>query len=116
LDIAPEEQMGAYSGLQQVGWGILTFVGSLSSGFIATAIENNALERGLSEAEATKFMVIAMFSAIAILRFIAAIGYFFIDESLPKEAREAMKQRKEEEKIPIHPIQYTCEDSQTQSK
>lgn len=112
LDIAPEDQMGAYSGLQQVGWGVLTFIGSLSSGFIANAIENNAP----AGEDPTRYMVIIMFSAIAILRFIASIGYFFIDESLPKEAREALKLKKLEESLPAYPIQYTYEDSQTQSK
>ncbi|MCK5183567.1 MAG: MFS transporter [Candidatus Heimdallarchaeota archaeon] len=114
LDIAPEEQMGAYSGLQQVGWGILTFIGSLSSGFIATAITNNAPYA--RDEDKIRYMVIVMFSAIAILRFIASIGYFFIDESFPKEAREALKLKKLEGDVPDHPIQYTCEDSQTQSK
>jgi len=114
LDIAPEDQMGAYSGLQQVGWGILTFIGSLSSGFIATAITNNAPY--VLDEDKIRYMVIVMFSAIAILRFIASIGYFFIDESFPKEAREALKLKKAEESEPIHPIQYTSEDSQTQSK
>ncbi|MHA1170799.1 MAG: MFS transporter, partial [Candidatus Heimdallarchaeota archaeon] len=114
LDIAPEEQMGAYSGLQQVGWGILTFIGSLCSGFIATAITNNAPYA--AEEDRIRYMVIVMFSAIAILRFIASIGYFFIDESLPKEAREALKLKKLAGDEPDHPIQYTCEDSQSQSK
>jgi MFS family permease len=114
LDIAPEDQMGAYSGLQQVGWGILTFIGSLCSGFIATAITNNA--PFALEADRIRYMVIIMFSVIAVLRFIASIGYFFIDESLPKEAREALKLRKIEEEATDHPVIYTCEDSQTQSK
>lgn len=114
LDIAPEDQMGAYSGLQQVGWGILTFIGSLSAGFIATAITNNAPY--VLDEDKIRYMVIVMFSAIAILRFIASIGYFFIDESFPKEAREALKLKKAEEAVSTHPIIYTCEDSQTQSK
>jgi DHA1 family multidrug resistance protein-like MFS transporter len=115
LDISPEDQMGAYSGLQQVGWGVLTFIGSLCSGFIATAIVNNAQASGLTEAEATRYMVIVMFSVIAVLRFVASFGYFFIDESLPKEAREALKLKKLEESV-AQPIQYPCVDSQTQSK
>ncbi len=114
LDIAPEDQMGAYSGLQQVGWGILTFIGSLSAGFIATAITNNA--PFIEETERIRYMVIIMFSVIAILRFIASIGFFFIDESLPKDARESLKLKKIDEDIIAHPVQYTCEDSQTQSK
>ncbi|NHJ84439.1 MAG: MFS transporter [Asgard group archaeon] len=79
LDIAPEEQMGAYSGLLQVGWGIMTFIGSLGAGFIAEAIEKT---RDTSE------MIILMFSVITALRLFVSFAYFFMDESLPKSARK----------------------------
>jgi len=105
LDIAPRDQMGAYSGLNQVGWGIATFIGSLSVGFIADAIENHV---------GTKQMIIITFSVIAVLRFLASIGYFFIEESLVKKQPE--EQLLEKKALVIAVAQSACEDAQFQSK
>jgi len=117
LDIAPEDQMGAYSGLQQVGWGVLTFIGSLSAGVIGNSIERRGQDiLGLSDFEATKRMVIGMFIVIAVLRFVASFGFFFFFESLQKEAREALKLKKGSEPIPTQPMGYASDDSQMQSK
>ena len=98
LDLAPSDQMGAYSGLTQVGWGITTFIGSLSAGFIADAVE---------VAVGQKQMIIIIFSVIAVLRFIASLGYFFIQESLTKKSAE---------EVGIDIYQYSFEDSQMKSK
>jgi MFS family permease len=107
LDIAPKNQMGAYSGLTQVGWGIATFVGSLIAGFIGDALE---LRYGMRQ------MVIIMFIAIAILRFLVSLGYLFIYESLPKEIREDRKKRKAEASaLKGYTAGYT-EDSSIQTK
>ncbi len=120
LDLAPNDQMGAYSGMAQVGWGIATFIGSLSAGFIGDSLERRGMNiLGLSENDATRRMVIIMFIGICILRVFAAIGFFFIDESLPKEIREQRKAKgngngkKSAKEIPVV---AACEDSQTQSK
>ncbi|MBD3190751.1 MAG: MFS transporter [Candidatus Heimdallarchaeota archaeon] len=94
LDLAPENMMGAYSGLTQVVWGIATFIGSLSAGFIAQAIEN---------AYGLRTMAIAMLAGVGAVRMLSSLGYFFITESLPKDVREARKvqrsKAKEEEYI-----------------
>ncbi len=119
LDLAPNDQMGAYSGLSQVGWGIATFIGSLSAGFIGDALERRGINLlGLTELEATKRMVVIMFIAIAILRVFAAIGYFFIDESLPKELREERKANGKNGKTIEKdiPVSIACEDGQSQTK
>lgn len=118
LDLAPSDQMGAYSGMSQVGWGISTFIGSLSAGFIGDAFERRGVSiLGLSEDEATRRMVIIMFVAICILRVIASIGYFFIDESLPKEIREQRKANGNGKKLEKEiPIVVVCEDDPTQTK
>ncbi|MHA1505017.1 MAG: MFS transporter, partial [Candidatus Heimdallarchaeota archaeon] len=120
LDLAPNDQMGAYSGMAQVGWGIATFIGSLSAGFIADSLERRGMNiLGLSENDATRRMVIIMFIGICILRVFAAIGFFFIDESLPKKIREQRKAKGNGNgKTPAKeiPVVVTCEDSQTQSK
>jgi len=105
LDIAPRDQMGAYSGLNQVGWGIATFIGSLSVGFIADAIENHV---------GTKQMIIITFSVIAVLRFLASIGYFFIEESLVK--KEPEEKLLEKKALAIAVAQSSCEEAQFQSK
>ncbi|MEA2071808.1 MAG: MFS transporter, partial [Asgard group archaeon] len=103
LDIAPEDQMGAYSGLTQVGWGIATFIGSLSFGFFADALE---ITYG------TRSMVLILFTVIAVTRFIASTGYFLIEESLDKEPEEEEKIGEIEEEAYIS----TFEDSQTRTK
>ena len=95
--------MGAYSGLNQMGWGVATFIGSLSAGFIAEEIE---------AVVGTSQMVIITFSVIAGLRLLASLGYFFIKESFDKESREALTERRKNG----HKIEYTCEDSSTQTK
>jgi len=78
LDLSTEETHGAFSGLSQATWGIATFIGSLCAGFIADAITNTY---------GAIVMVISTTIAIAIMRVLASIGYFFIKESLPKENR-----------------------------
>lgn len=84
LDLSSEDTKGSYSGLVQVSWGISTFIGSLTAGFIAEAIT-----RAYSEYT----MIIATTIAIAIMRAISAIGYLFIKESLPKELRNKPKEQ-----------------------
>lgn len=79
LDLAPEELMGAYSGIREMFWGIATFIGSLISGFVVDALE---LKYTLLTA------TIAMCIGITILRFLAAIGFLFVAESLPKDIRQ----------------------------
>lgn len=111
LDISPRDQMGAYSGLNQMGWGVATFIGSLSAGFIATAVENAAPVELVGD-ERTRYMIIVMFIAIAILRFLVSIGFFFIKESFNKESRDALNERR---KNGYHP-EYSCEDSSSQTK
>ncbi|NHJ47443.1 MAG: MFS transporter [Asgard group archaeon] len=107
LDIAPEEQMGAYTGLAQVGWGIATFVGSLSAGFIANAI---------SKAYGVKIMIYSTFITIAILRLVSSTFFFLIKESLTKEKREKMKLQEEAEKEAKYAYVSACEDSTDQTK
>ncbi|MHA1122049.1 MAG: hypothetical protein ACTSPC_04490, partial [Candidatus Heimdallarchaeota archaeon] len=62
--------------------------GSLVAGFIALAIENIAQTTGLSESEATRYMILVTTIAIGILRILASIGYFFVKESLPTKKTE----------------------------
>ncbi|NHJ84438.1 MAG: MFS transporter [Asgard group archaeon] len=85
LDLAGEENQGSYSGLAQTSWGIATFMGSFIAGFIAQSITNNFGELT---------MVLATTIAIAILRVLASIGYFFIKESLPKEKQAIIAKNK----------------------
>lgn len=88
LDLSDEKTMGSYSGLSQVTWGIATFIAALLAGVIADAIEFRAITvLGLSEIDAAKRMAIILVIAIAVMRVIATIGYFFVKESLPKEMR-----------------------------
>ena len=103
LDISPRDQMGAYSGLNQMGWGVATFIGSLTAGFIAEEIE---------AAVGTSQMIIITFSVIAGLRLLASIGYFFIKESFDKDSRDALTERRKNG----HKIEYTFEDSSAQTK
>ncbi|HUT80092.1 MAG TPA: MFS transporter [Candidatus Bathyarchaeia archaeon] len=77
LDMAPDEDQGSYSGLTQASWGVATFLGSLIMGFIAQAISENFNPIT---------MVVSTTIAIAIMRVIASIGYFFIKESLVKKS------------------------------
>lgn len=83
LDLAPEELMGAYSGIREMIFGIATFAGSLAAGFIVDALE---LAYGLY------YAVLWMAIGISVLRFIASIGFIFVAESLPKDVREARYQ------------------------
>ncbi|NHJ40098.1 MAG: MFS transporter [Asgard group archaeon] len=76
LDMSTEENLGSYSGLTQVSWGIATFIGSFIAGFIAQSISDRF-------GEIT--MVLSTTIAIAIMRVFASIGYFFIKESLIEE-------------------------------
>jgi MFS family permease len=76
LDMSTEENLGSYSGLSQVSWGIATFIGSFVAGFIAQAISD-------SFGEIT--MVLSTTIAIAVMRVFASIGYFFIKESLTEK-------------------------------
>lgn len=78
LDLSSTKTLGAFSGLTQASWGIATFIGALGAGFIAEAINS---------AYGAIIMVISTTIAIAIMRVLASIGYFFIKESLPKENR-----------------------------
>jgi MFS family permease len=88
LDLAPEEQMGAYTGLAQVGWGIATFIGSLSAGFIANSIEMQV---------GTERMIYITFSVICFLRFFSSIFFLFIKESLVKETQKEISVLEEAE-------------------
>ncbi|NHJ40096.1 MAG: MFS transporter [Asgard group archaeon] len=108
LDLAPDDQMGAYSGLTQVGWGITTFIGSLTAGFIATSIDNQV---------GTLNMIYITFSVIAFLRFFTSIFYFFITESLTKDKKDKIKLLDEAKKAAkIAALTSSCEDSSTQTK
>ncbi len=78
LDLSSDDTKGSYSGLVQVSWGISTFIGALAAGFIAEAI---------TKAYDEYTMILATTIAIAIMRTIAALGYLFVKESLPKENR-----------------------------
>ena len=79
LDLAPDNLMGAYSGIRELFFGVATFGGSLASGFIIDALE---LSYGLY------YTVFWMAIGITILRFFASIGFLFVTESLPKDVRE----------------------------
>jgi MFS family permease len=78
LDLASEETKGSYSGLAQVSWGVSTFIGSFVMGFIS---------QFLTQRFDQYTMIIATTIAIGVLRIIAALGYLFVKESLPKEKR-----------------------------
>ena len=108
LDLAPEDQMGTYSGLAQVGWGITTFIGSLSAGFIADVIE---------VAVGTRQMIIITFSVITVLRILSSLGYFLIPESFPKDARVALQKRRVAEKNGKYIAQSSsCDDVATHTR
>lgn len=79
LDLAPNDLMGAYSGIREMFFGAAAFIGSLVSGFIIDALEVRY--------EITVTAII-MCIGITILRFLASIGFLFVTESLPKEVRE----------------------------
>ncbi len=79
LDLAPDNLMGAYSGIRELFFGVATFGGSLASGFIIDALE---LSYGLY------YTVFWMAIGITILRLFASIGFLFVTESLPKDVRE----------------------------
>lgn len=88
LDLAPGELMGAYSGIREMFWGIATFIGSLSVGFILEAIENRVGKENLT------YPAIYICIGITILRLLAAIGFLFVAESYPKEQRELNNNKK----------------------
>jgi MFS family permease len=75
LDLSSEENLGSYSGLNQLTWGISTFIGSFVAGFVAQAIRDTYGDWT---------MVLSTTVAIAVMRVLASIGYFFIKESLNK--------------------------------
>ncbi len=79
LDIASNELMGTFSGVREMFWGIATFIGSLSSGFLVDYLE---LKYGLL------ITTIAMCIGVSIFRLITATGFIFVAESLPKNVRE----------------------------
>jgi len=88
LDLSDEKTMGSYSGLSQVTWGIATFIAALLAGVIADWIEYRGITiLHLSDIVAAKRMAMILVIAIAVMRVIATIGYFFVKESLPKEMR-----------------------------
>ncbi|MFW9922873.1 MAG: MFS transporter, partial [Candidatus Thorarchaeota archaeon] len=83
LDMAPQELMGGYSGIRETFYGIATFIGSFSAGFIIDA---------LLKVYDIYITSMAMSIGVTVIRIIAAIGYFFIAETLPREKeRSKMK-------------------------
>ncbi|MFW9922877.1 MAG: MFS transporter [Candidatus Thorarchaeota archaeon] len=111
LDLAPEAQMGAYTGLTQVGWGITTFVGSLSAGFIAQPIE---------AVIGTKMMIVYTFAVISVLRLITSFAFFFINESFTLKDRKLLSERRKaklDEKYSYdYCYEYTVDDSSIRIK
>jgi len=75
LDLASKDTFGGYSGLRETFYGIATFIGSFAAGFIIDALEG---------AFGIKTTAICMSIAVSVIRIIAAIGFLFITESLPK--------------------------------
>ncbi len=88
LDLAPGTLMGAYSGIREMFFGIATFIGSLSAGFILDAIELRVGKENLM------LPAVYMCIGITVLRLIAAIGFLFVAESYPKEQRELNNNKK----------------------
>jgi MFS family permease len=86
LDLAPNDLMGAYSGIREMFFGIATFIGSLSAGFILDALETKYVD--------LKYPAIYMCIGISVLRLFAAIGFLFVAESYPKEKRDLNNNRK----------------------
>jgi len=76
LDIAPPELMGGYSGIRETFYGIATFIGSFAAGFIIDA---------LVARWDIYITAIAMSIGVTILRSFAAIGYFFMVDSVLKK-------------------------------
>lgn len=79
LDLASNELMGTFSGVREMFWGIATFVGSLTSGFLVDILE---VKYGLL------ITTIAMCIGISAFRLLTAVGFIFVAESLPKKERE----------------------------
>ena len=75
LDLASKDTFGGYSGLRETFYGIATFIGSFAAGFIIDALEG---------VYGIKITAICMSIAVTVIRIIAAIGFLFIAESLPK--------------------------------
>ncbi len=73
LDLAPNNFMGAYSGVREMFYGIATFIGSLSAGFIIDSLINHNYPNDT--------IVIALAIGVTILRLIAGSGFLFITES-----------------------------------
>jgi MFS family permease len=69
LDLAPEHVMGTYSGWNEMLRGIMTFIGSLSAGFIVDA---------LTKKYSLLIMGIAMTIGVSLLRFMGFFGYLFL--------------------------------------
>ncbi|NHJ47444.1 MAG: MFS transporter [Asgard group archaeon] len=79
LDLAPGDLMGAYSGIREMFFGIATFAGSLSAGFLIDYLEVKFID--------LQYPAIYMCIGISVLRLFAAIGFLFVAESYPKEQR-----------------------------
>jgi len=79
LDLASNELMGTFSGVREMFWGIATFVGSLTSGFLVDFLE---VKYGLL------MTTIAMCIGVSAFRLLTAAGFLFVAESLPKQERE----------------------------
>ncbi len=75
LDLASKDTFGGYSGLRETFYGIATFIGSFAAGFIIDALEG---------VYGIKITAISMSIAVTVIRIIAAVGFLFIAESLPK--------------------------------
>lgn len=90
LDLAPNDLMGAYSGIREMIFGIATFGGSLAAGFIKDALE---LSYGLYNT------VLWMAIGITVLRFLASVGFLFVTESLPKDVRETREKARLKSKM-----------------
>lgn len=78
LDMAPDDLMGAYSGMREMFYGIATFIGSLASGFIIEGLDAKFTSLGYTNS--IQAAIIAMCIGVTILRVFAATGYLFIDK------------------------------------
>lgn len=90
LDLASNELMGTFSGVREMFWGIATFVGSLSSGFLVDFLE---VKYGLL------MTTIAMCIGVSAFRLLTAAGFLFVAESLPKQERENRLNHKNHKKV-----------------
>ncbi|MHA1221228.1 MAG: MFS transporter, partial [Candidatus Heimdallarchaeota archaeon] len=86
LDLAPDNLMGAYSGVREMFYGLATFIGSFSSGFIIDA---------LLKTYDYNVTAISLSIGVTILRVIAGIGFLFIAEGIKstKPLRKIVQQK-----------------------